>query len=518
MVQVALLLIAGWQNRFALNADGVAYLRLAGYYAHGQTDLMISGYWGPMLSWQIAPLLVCGLPPLVAGRLAMGFSAVLFFGGGRTLLRNFDLVPLHQLLGVWLIALATVFWSVDTLSPDLLVGGIICFAIAAMISPRWPAHRRQSVLAGACWGLAYFAKAVALPLAFGTSIGLALLGRVTRAVETKTLWRQLGLTMTICAFVASPWIAILSIKYQRPTFSTTARIAHAIVGPPDVERYHPYGRTFHQPESGRVTSWEDPSRMAYRYWSPFANREYAAHQLKLVEQNFATILQLVSDFDLIGLGALACLACLVMPTPRRERLGRERWRRALVPLVCLGGIYLPVYVQRVDARYFYAALPLLWVAVAGALAWLSELCSRASLRYLVLALACISFFVPVTMRCSLALEGLPNPASDAAQFLAEKFHAANLHGSIAGSGLIAGGRSGLFLAFLLNVPWLGDEKSPAPEAIKQSKARFFVVHRRDPLATRLESDSTFHNLGARLFASPDEAAQFPIKVFQVGTN
>ncbi|HAV63065.1 MAG TPA: hypothetical protein DCY13_11965, partial [Verrucomicrobiales bacterium] len=47
---LTLLVLAGalnWLNRFVLNTDAVAYLRLAEYYATGRTELMISGYWGP---------------------------------------------------------------------------------------------------------------------------------------------------------------------------------------------------------------------------------------------------------------------------------------------------------------------------------------------------------------------------------------------------------------------------------------------------------------------------------------
>jgi len=38
--------VAGWINRQALNPDGVAYMRIASYYAAGRMDLAISGYWG----------------------------------------------------------------------------------------------------------------------------------------------------------------------------------------------------------------------------------------------------------------------------------------------------------------------------------------------------------------------------------------------------------------------------------------------------------------------------------------
>ena len=87
--QVTLLCLAGWQNDYMLNTDGVAYLRIASYYAHGQTHLMISGYWGPLISWLMAPLVALGVPPLATGRVVMGLSAVVFWFGCVSVFRGF---------------------------------------------------------------------------------------------------------------------------------------------------------------------------------------------------------------------------------------------------------------------------------------------------------------------------------------------------------------------------------------------------------------------------------------------
>src|SRR2546428_538422 len=80
--QVVLVVIAAWLNRDQINSDAVAYMRVAQYYLSGQTDLMISGYWGPMLSWLIVPWLLVFADPLRAARAAMAVSAVVFLFGG----------------------------------------------------------------------------------------------------------------------------------------------------------------------------------------------------------------------------------------------------------------------------------------------------------------------------------------------------------------------------------------------------------------------------------------------------
>jgi len=42
-----------------------------------------------------------------------------------------------------------------------------------------------------------------------------------------------------------------------------------------------------------------------------------------------------------------------------------------------------------------------------------------------------------------------------------------------------------------------------------------VLPRRHPLCVELDRDASFRNLDGQLFASADEAGQFPLKVYQV---
>jgi hypothetical protein len=50
-----------------------------------------------------------------------------------------------------------------------------------------------------------------------------------------------------------------------------------------------------------------------------------------------------------------------------------------------------------------------------------------------------------------------------------------IEGNIAGSGLIRGGRVGLFTSYLLNRPWFGDSSEPTQEQIKTSFASIFIT-------------------------------------------
>jgi hypothetical protein len=102
-----------------------------------------------------------------------------------------------------------------------------------------------------------------------------------------------------------------------------------------------------------------------------------------------------------------------------------------------------------------------------------------------------------------------------AHLLAQKISEAHLAGPIAGSGSLPGGRTGLYVAFLLEQPWYGDESRLSAAGLKQSGARLIIVRRENPVVRELDADPDFRSLEADLFASPGQARASPLKVYEV---
>lgn len=257
--QVIMLIFAGWQNRDVLKPDAVCYIRIATYYASGQFDLAVTGYWGPMLSWLIAPLLGLVENPLYAARIVMGLSAVIFLLGCISIFRSMEIHPAGILVGAWITAVMSVAWSVAAITPDLLMSGLMCMAISQMLSRQWVESRSTQVAVGALWGATYLAKAVAFPLAFLIGMAITSLWVIGRLQARREVLQSFAITLLGFLSVASIWILPLSLKYGGLVFSTSGKIAHAIVGPQRTLPYHPTSRIFHRPEPGRITSGEDPS-------------------------------------------------------------------------------------------------------------------------------------------------------------------------------------------------------------------------------------------------------------------
>lgn len=510
VVQVLCLIVAGWQNRFSLTPDSVVYIRIAEYYATGQTHLAVAGYFGPLLSWLMVPWLGFVKEPIDAARIAMILSAILFLLGSVSVLRTLRLPRVGVVCGAWLVAAASITWSVENISPDLLLGGLLCLAVGRMVSPPWLNTLSTPFIAGLLCGAAYLAKAVAFPVTFLLSLGLGALWVISRRGGITQVVRSVGITLLGFALLAGPWVLILSCKYKQPTFSISGKIAHALVGPVKIPLEHPHFRTFDPPEPGRVTSWENPNPQMYMYWSPFGSLAYAQYQFRIICDNYRLVLSKLQGFDALGIGLLALVAGLLLHRPWRENLSTEPWRWAGVPVACLCLMYLPVTAN--TWRYYFPTYPFLIAASMGMLGWLTskDLTRRRVFGLLGLGLVVGSFAMPVLLSFPSTFRGRPNHGVYA-YALAQKLQAAGLSGPLAA---VANVRS-LYIAFFMQQPWYGSEENPTPARLKASRASLVAVLRHSPLLATLDQEAGFEDLDRVLFTSEDEARPFPWKLYRV---
>jgi hypothetical protein len=509
-VAACLLAVAAFRAGPNVNPDAIAYLQTARHYAEGRTDLAVNGYWGPLLSWLAAPLLRFGVEPLLAGRLVAALGGLTFLAGLAALLRASRVSPTARAVGVWAALAPAVAWSAEQITPDLLLAGLLAFATATLLRPDAPTSRRVQIAAGALFGAAYLTKAVALPTAALMCVAVALLRRVADGAPWRRLFVFCAWTFGTAALVALPWIVVLSVKYQRPTFSTTGAIAHAVVGPGDVDRYYPTFRTFHVPDAGRVTSWEDPTSLKYAEWKTFASAGLLRHQVRVALNNAQAILDYLRGLDLLSLGLAGSVLALV--GIRRGALKDEPWRWSLVLAACTAAAFVPVFAY--GLRYYYAAYPFL---LAGALG-LAESLARDGRRTRAAALAlvgasflltAVSFDIPgwpysVPARASFAdaLRGGGGGRGAAARELAQRLAAKGLSGPVAGDS-----RDALYVAWFLGAPCHGEEPSPSADRVLQSGAAIFVARRTSPLVPALAADARFERV--------DGPSGAPLEAFRI---
>ncbi len=324
LAALPLLAAAAVANPGRFNPDAVAYLQLALHWREGTWDLAASAYWGPLFPWLSALAMSLVTEPIVAGRVVMAGSALGFIAGGAALLRALEVPAPACIAGVACLLVFAAAWSVQIMTPDLLVTALLMGGMAAALSPRFP---ERPWLAGLLFGLGFYAKAVALPL--GVALLLAC-GAWHLAQRRRTI-RATALAGVVLVLVAAPWIGLLSARQGAPSMGTAGSINLAIAGPHYVgaagDRFdpsHPAFTSFHAPREGRITAWEEATEMAYVRWSPLAE---PGHLLRLVRYNVALTFATLRGFDLFGIGLAAALIA-----PFAAFAGARPWRFVLLPV------------------------------------------------------------------------------------------------------------------------------------------------------------------------------------------
>jgi hypothetical protein len=513
--QLALLMVVGFANANALNPDAVAYLLLASHYAEGEFGLAVTGYWSPLLTWILAPLVGGISDPLIAARIAMGVSAVVFLVGSISLFDRLRLPPVARVLATWIVAVASVSWSVANITPDLLMGGLLCLALARILPPTWLESRRTQFGAGLLCGAAYLAKAAALPALVLVVTATALLRMVTAQATPRSAARAVGVTLVGMTVLAGPWIATLSIKYGSLVVSTSARAAHAIVGPPDIPRDKV--DVFEKPEPGRNFADEDLTYANYNHWSPFESWSYFKHQVQLGYRNAARFVDIAGGFDRLHIGLVASLLGLLIHSPFRRNLSTEPWRLAALPILATLGVYAPVYAG--DERFYYGLFPFVVAASFGLVRWLTpERKGVNAPRWLGMAMVVVSFLIVHVPQVAGAAAGHDATVSETSRAVARSLRATAFNGAIAAAGDCFGATDqyASYVALFIDRPYYNCEAMPSAERMRETGATLLVVHRDlTSLVEVLDNDPGVEDFGSTALPSGNGDARLPIRLYRV---
>ena len=321
--------------------DAVCYIRRALYICRGDFYHSISGYWSPLISWSIAPLMYFGMDGLYAARAVLciwGAVLVITFG---LLLYQFTWLNDFWRLGILAtVAMATAEVAGNYITPDVMVAACLFAYFAVILHPEVMRRRGLQSLAGLLGGVAYLAKAYAFPFVL-VHLPVTLVIRrwswrsVTRRGEMLRAW---AMAMLGWAAIVGPWVGILSWRYGRVTFSTSGARAHAYVGPL-------YGRSlpeFGPPPDPYIVAWENPETIEHPFWSPFGSRENFEWQLTVVHDNALTMRDSFRRIDRLHLAWYGLAASPVLLVFGRRG---ERWRGVwvLLTMALYASGYLLVY-------------------------------------------------------------------------------------------------------------------------------------------------------------------------------
>ena len=350
-----------------INPDGISYLAVAQHIAAGRAAEAVNGYWGPLLSWLLAPLLAVGVGPLVAGRvvdLAAGLAAL--WGAGRVGtvagLERRSVVALQAALLPSLALNATV-----NITPDMLFLAVWLHYVALVHRPGFGSRASDALMAGLLGALGYLAKPYGFYV-FGLHFLLCCAWRWLAApAHARRAVFMVGVAGFACfAALAGPWMATLGHKYGGLPVSTSGPYNRALFAPNS--KGQPLEHMgFVAPVNAQATSaWEDPTGLPLPNWGAVERGAALRHQAGLLMDNARRLVLAVTWANLVALLALPAAVFLVVRARRRGHWLPEAFLPAVMMIYPVG--YLLI---RVEQRYVWVTTVLgvvLTVAVAQRLA------------------------------------------------------------------------------------------------------------------------------------------------------
>lgn len=479
---------------YAIGPDGTAYIQQAKFFALGDLWEAASGYWSPLLSLLSAPLIVAGVDPVIAFRVAQGVAGVGYIGAaiwGTT--QIFQLTARGQWVVGLIAAITSAAWSCGLTTPDVAIALFLLLYFPFSASDELLTDWRKAAAAGVFGALAFLAKAYAFPFFLAHFTFCAALRYLADRKEVSLGRALLGWGVGLLAFaiVCGPWIGILSAKYGRFTFSNSGAFNHYQVGIENFDWHVLY--RLQEPAPDRINVWETPEKLQFEDWSPIASKENALRQIRHFKSNARKIVEGFWVFEVLGLfpaGLFVVWVASLAHGPKRPRF-LVGWM--ILTLGIYAGGFMPV---AFEIRYMWAVLmPLciaqLWAFVEELVAQRNEYEFEASAwrRYVP-----VLFAVYLIFSCSLrpafylARDAFSDRASGRVQKqLGSELKAAGIAGPVA----MIGDRwqDGLLVSYYADRPYLGKTLETDWDAAEQEFDQFgvqtLIVDSRDPLAEQI---------------------------------
>jgi hypothetical protein len=335
--------------RWQLNPDGVSYILAARRILSGDFLGAASAHWSPLFSWMLVPLLAARIEPLLACKLLT--DAI----GAATIVAMWLIAPLFarrrsvQIIVTAAFAPIVLAWASSLITPDLLLVCVLLFYLRAIF--RSAGDRRTTIVAGLLGGLAYLAKAYALPfvVAHFTLVHAVRWMRGSR----RTIAARFLTGMAAFLAVALPWMTTISLKYGHLTASTTASYNWYLIGPLARGRHPVQTYGLIPPPDARASSiWDDPSALRFPPWPAEGKR--LVHLGQHAIGNAVRILGIMESWSLLAIPILLIAV---------YRAGR---RRIIAWTLVTGALYAAGFLSLfLDERYIWTVEALLLLIAAA---------------------------------------------------------------------------------------------------------------------------------------------------------
>ena len=429
------ILIATSYHYERLTGDATLYLSIAEKYIRGDFSNAINGYWGPLLSWLLVPLLYIGASHVFAvNALSLIFGFLTIIGIWRLSYR-FEISETIRIIVLFPVVPILVFISL--IEPmDFLLLCVLVYYLDIVFKKDYPDRLTNAVLSGVLGAFAYFSKPYGFPFFISHFLVInACHYFMEPSQERRKKVQQSAMAgFLVFSLLSGIWIAIISVKYDRLTFSNMGRGVFASLGPESehgtLEKGDPifYEGFFEPPNETAFVIYEDPSYARKKTWSPLESRSSLRHFLGNLTENFFESLRIYESYSRLSIAIVIAYILLIFYQPANRLFLRRDLLYPLLTIILYTGGYFPFHFE---SRYLWIVNILLLLMGGKMLHELfqHEFFKKNILRYILTVFFVLSFMItPVKSSIDIGKNTLNSSMHALGEELDRRYH---IRGNIA---------------------------------------------------------------------------------------
>ncbi len=382
-----------------LTGDATLYLSIAEKYIRGDFHNAINGYWGPLLSWLLIPLLYVGGSHLFAINVLNLIFGLLTILGIWKLSYRFEMSD--NIRTVILIPLVPILIFISLIEPmDFLLLCILVYYLNTLFNSKYSANILNAFSAGMLGVLAYFSKPYGFPffISHFTMFNILHYLAASSKEQKRSIVRNFFIGFALFALFSGIWISLISNKYGHLTFSNMGRGVFASLGPGSehetLEKGDPifFDGFFAPPNETAFVIYEDPSYARKKTWSPLDSRDSLRHFIGNFLENIVAVIKAYESYSRLSISIVIAYFLILFNKPFDSLLSSRDLVYPLVTLLLFTGGYTFFHIE---ARYLWIANILLLLMGGQVLHILfqTEFFSKNIVRNLLIVLFVLSFMV-----------------------------------------------------------------------------------------------------------------------------
>lgn len=337
-----------------VSRDLISVMSIAKIYATGDLINAVNGYWGPMFSWLLVPIIYLNPTPQVTLlstkilSIVIGFFTLIGIG---LLSRRFELSTSIR-ASILFASVFIVLYYVFGYNPvDLLLTCFLIYYLYIIYSSNYPLNWYDGMLCGLLGGLAYLTKSFALPFFLVTFILFNLLHYFRDVKLKKGVLKNLFLGLAVFFIITGSWSGVISEKYGYLTSGTSGEYNFEEIGPVQQGIGSPIWHGFIKLSNEKATSaWEDPTYLKVSSWSPLESWASFKHELNIISDNLIKTITFLNEFSYFSLLIILLSLVFILWQVANSTLKGNRIILPFITIVLFIGSYALIFVE---FRYFF---------------------------------------------------------------------------------------------------------------------------------------------------------------------